>query len=286
MIGGRSIRILIICWGMLLVSEVLSQDLALRLVHQRDTQRDFSGIDDFQVQRYQTQFVTPLVQRRSRPGWWQFGAEFEEDRFFLSGSVNGVRRFYRFSLPMVYEPKAHGRWHYVWHLEPAYYADESLFEQTRLKFEFAYSAHYQATRRAAWVLGLRRDSRFGQERLYPVVGLESRPNRKIHHHWVFPQIFSSFKVNRKLDLEAFIKPDGGRWTFLQEDGAISSFGMSDWDVGLAFIARSRLSFNWRLELGYKVLGEGSVSGAKGALSSGFFYGFGIQAPFSGASSRR
>jgi len=245
--------------------------LQLQVSHQRDTARAFSGIENFNVQRLETQLRLPLLAVSSFAGTWFGGFEFSENRMVLSGSVTDTRRFYRFALPFEFHMKRSGRWQHVLRYEPAYYSDESIIDQTRYVNEFAWLAKYKANRKAQWVLGVRQDTRFGIDAMYPVFGLESRPNSQMYHHWVFPDLYSEVVLNKRQSVQVFAKPKGGNWRYLQADGGVASFGMTDWNIGAAWIQNLKRPLQFKLEVGMNMLGEGSVAGNDGDLADGYFF---------------
>ncbi|MEY8248978.1 MAG: hypothetical protein RPT11_11380, partial [Bermanella sp.] len=267
---ARTIWLLIFaCW--LMQPAHGSEVLKVGLSHRQGSEQAFSGIADLSVTQIETELNFPLAMRPSPAGLWVQGLQFREHRFALSGAENSVRRFYRLSLPLELHPRMQGRWQYLWRLEPAYHSDESLFQQTRFLFEYAASAHYRMNRKARWVMGIRQDSRFGQEQLYPVFGLETRPNKRWHHRWVFPDFYSEVKIKRNTYGRVFLHPSGGKWRYLQADGSVASFGITDWNVGVSWRQKTRSPFFMRLELGSRIMGKGSVAGEDGDLSSAFYF---------------
>ncbi len=244
--------------------------LQLGLYHQRDSQRAFSGIEGLNVQQIDTGLMSPLFVKPTHAGLWALAAHVKESRFNLSGITQATRRFYRFSVALDYQPRQVGRWQYRWHIEPSHYADESIFQQKRLALEFETLAHYRINKRVAWVVGARQDSRFGDSRIYPVFGLQSRPNKKWHHHWVFPDIYSEYRLKPKTKARLFTSPSGGSWRYLEADSSIATFGINGWNIGLKFQQKTKSPFELSLELGTKILGEGSVAGQKGNLDNAYY----------------
>ncbi len=266
--------LLVICcsplsWG-------LNQLLQVSASHQQDTARDFSGIDGLELQRLETKFKMPLMARGSYIGDWFSAAEFSENRFVLSGATTGTRRFYRFSLPIEYEISGRSRWQHVLRFAPSYYSDESLVDQTRYLNEYAWQLKYQMNSKVRWVMGIRNDTRFGVETMYPQFGMESRPNSRMYHHWVFPDMYSEINLPKGHQMRAFAKPNGGNWRYLQDDGGVASFGMTDWNIGFAWLKPLQNPLQFKLEVGLKMMGEGSVAGADGSLSDGYFFLLSIQ----------
>ena len=250
--------------------------LQLSVSHQRDTSRLFSGIDDFNVQRLESRLRIPTLAISSYVGTWYSGFELTENRFVLSGSVNDTRRFYRFAAPFEFEVRPSGKWQHVFYYAPSYYSDESLIDQTRYVNEFSWLVKYKANRKARWVIGVRQDTRFGAKSMYPVFGLESRPNSKLFHHWVFPDMYSHMTLNKKIGIRVFAKPNGGNWRYLQEGGGEASFGMTDWNMGVAWFQALRHPLQLKIEGGLKMLGEGSVAGNDGELEDGYFFLISLQ----------
>lgn len=250
--------------------------LQLSVSHQRDTSRAFSGIDNFNVQRLESRLRVPTLAISSFAGTWYGGFALTENRFVLSGSVNDTRRFYRFAMPFEFEMRPSGRWQHLFNFTPSYYSDESLIDQTRYVNEFSWMLKFKANRKARWVLGVRQDTRFGASSMYPVFGLESRPNSKIHHHWVFPDVYSHVRLNKKVSVRIFAKPNGGNWRYLQGDGGVASFGMTDWNMGAAWFQALKKPLQFKMEAGLKTLGEGSVAGNDGDLTDSYFFLFSVQ----------
>jgi len=248
-----------------------SEVLKVGVSHRQGTAQAFSGIDGLNVAQIETELNFPLAMRPSPAGLWVQGLQFQEHRFALSGAAEAVRRFYRLSLPLEFHPRVVGRWQYQWRLEPAYNSDESLFQQKRFLFEYGATASYRVNRKVNWVMGLKMDSRFGQEQLYPVFGLETRPNKRWHHYWVFPDMRSEVKIKRNTYAQVFMRPNGGKWRYLQEDGSVASFGITDWNVGVSLRKKTRSPFFIRLELGSRIMGMGSVAGEDGDLGTAFYF---------------
>lgn len=269
----------IVCGFIIVVSSTcLAQNTLLQVSvsHQQGTTRAFSGIDDFNVKRMKTNVRLPLLAYGSYVGNWFAGFQFDENRFVLSGSVNDTRRFYRFSLPFEFQLRRDKNWQHILRYEPAYYSDESIIDQTRYVNEFTWLVNYYVNKKVNWVAGIQQDTRFGVDRMYPVFGLESRPNSRIHHHWVFPDIYSSFMLKKEQTMKVFAQPNGGNWRYLQSDGSVASFGMSDWNVGAAWIKNLRYPLQLKIEGGLQMMGDGSVAGADGSLEDGYFVLFSIQ----------
>ncbi len=244
--------------------------LQLSLYHQQETVRAFSGIEGLDVQQVQTGLKFPLVLKPTYAGLWTMAGHLQESRFNLSGVIEATRRFYRFSLALEYQPRQVGRWQYTWHFEPSYYADESLNQQKRFALEFEALGRYRVNRKVNWVVGARQDSRFGGISIYPVFGLESRPNKKWHHHWVFPDFYSQYQLKPKTKARLFAKPTGGNWRYLQEDGSTATFNINSWNIGVMLKQKTRTAFDLKLELGTKLLGKSSVAGQEGDLSNSYY----------------
>jgi hypothetical protein len=256
------------------------QPLELQLQITRDAKRAYSGIDDFNFQRIETQFVAPLIKRDNYAGRWFVGADISENRMFLSGSLTGTRRLYRFAAPIQYFPRRVGRTQHEWMLTPAYYSDESFTDQKRIAFEYAWQIRYIKNRKVSFVGGLRSDSRFGSDSIHPIFGLESRPNERMYHHWVFPDIYSELKLKQRITARAFLQINGGNWKYLTSDeGTTASLGVSDWKVGLGIRLKTKMPFELVGEAGIRMLGTGAISGTNGDLDNSFFITIGINTPF-------
>ncbi len=248
-----------------------SEVLRVGISHRQGTEQAFSGIDGLNVTQIETEINFPLAMRPSPAGFWVQGLQFKEHRFALSGIEESVRRFYRLSLPLEFHPRVVGRWQYEWRLEPAYHSDESLFKQKRFLFEYSGLAHYRVNRKVSWVAGLKKDSRFGSENLYPVLGLEARPNKRWHHHWVFPDIYSEWQLKRNTFGRVFMYPSGGQWRYLQADESVASFSVNDWNLGMSVRKKTGSPFFLRLELGARMMGTSSVAGQNGDLDTAFYF---------------
>jgi hypothetical protein len=244
--------------------------------HQQDTTSTFSGIEGLEVKRLETKLNMPVLVLATYAGDWFAAGQFSENRWVLSGTTSATRRFYRFSLPIEYEASSSGRWQHFWRFAPSYYSDESLIDQNRYVNEYAWQVKYQANRKLNWVVGLRQDTLFGSTQMYPVFGLEARPNRKIFHHWVFPNIYSEINLKKDNSLRLFMTPDGGNWRYREEDGSIASFGMTRWKVGAALLKPLKTPLQLKLEFGLTMMGEGSIAGVDGDLSDGYFFLVGIE----------
>ncbi len=263
-------------WVLLLLCGVTQlahgvQALSVGVSHRQGTEQTFDGIDGLNVTQIETQLNFPLAMQPSPAGVWVQGLQLTEHRFALTGVLDAVRRFYRLSLPLEYHPRVVGRWQYEWGFEPAYNSDETLIQQKRFLFEYSAIARYRVNRKVNWVMGLNKDSRFGGEQLYPVFGLETRPNKRWHHHWVFPDIHSELKIKRNHFAQVFMRPSGGQWRYLQEDGSVASFSINDWNVGVSLRKKTASPLFLRLELGTRLMGSASVAGQKGDLDSAFYF---------------
>lgn len=260
------------CMGLGLPVHSFEQNQLLQVYasHQQDTARTFSGVDGLKVQRLETKLSMPLLALGTYAGDWFSAFEFSENRFLLSGAQSGKRRLYRFSIPLEYDAAPSGRWQHFWRFAPAYYSDESLIDQSRYVNEFAWLGKYQANRKVKWVLGLRQDTRFGVTTRYPVFGLEAQPNSKMYHHWVFPDVYSQLTLPKGNRLQVFMRPSGGNWRYLQGDGTEASFGMMDWNLGLALFKRLKHPLQLKFEAGLSMNGEGSIAGVEGDLEDGYF----------------
>ena len=240
----------------------------------KDSPRQFDGIDNFQFDRLDTRISTPILERRPYVGTWLLGADFTESRFNISTDASSQRRFYRISTPVQYWPRRVGQWQHRWHFEPAHYSDESLIDQTRYEFEYAWQAKYWVNNKVGWVAGVSNDSRFGGAQFYPVFGLEARPSAAIHHYWVFPDMYSVFQLG-KSTWRLFLEPDGGNWRFLQDDGTVASFALNEWTLGLDWSQSIHRRWRLKLSVGMKTMGQGSVAGADGNLTDAFYFSVGL-----------
>ena len=256
----------------LIISCVHSKEvLQVSVTHQQSTEQTFSGIDGLNISQWETELILPLAMRSTRAGLWLQGMQFSENRFILTGTSEVTRRLYRFSFPLEYHPKKVGRWKYYWHLEPAYYSDETLVDEKRFFLEYQFISRFGKNGRFNWVAGVKQDSRFGSEQLYPVFGLETRPNKKWLHHWVFPDIYSEVHFKRNHYAQLFMRPTGGNWPFTQEDGSSASMGMTNWNLGVSFRKKTRSPFFLRLEVGTRLMGQASVAGQDGDLGTAYFF---------------
>ena len=253
-----------------------NQLLQVQASHQQDTARAFSGVDGLKVQRLETRLSMPLLALGTHAGDWFSAFEFSENRFLLSGAQSGKRRLYRFSVPFEYEVASSGRWQHFWRFAPSYYSDESLIDQNRYVNEYAWLGKYNANRKVKWVVGLRQDTRFGVTTRYPVFGLEAQPNSKIYHHWVFPDVYSQLSLPNGNSLRVFMQPNGGNWRYLQADGTEASFGMTDWNVGVAWFKPIKHPLQLKFEVGLNMNAEGSIAGVDGDLADGYFFLFSVQ----------
>jgi hypothetical protein len=249
-----------------------------KLAHQLATQQTFDGIENFNIKASQTQLTTPLASKSAQVGKWTLGASITQYQFLLSGASEGDRRFYRFSAPIQYFPRQVGRFQHQWHFEPSHYSDESLISQTKDELEYAWRVKYWVNKKVSWLVGFRQDTRFGSAQIYPVFGLESQPKKGILHHWVFPDFYTQIQLNRKLNVRAYAHVEGGNWKFLQEDGSVASFGLSQWHMGIKALIKTRMKFDWMVEMGMSTMGKGSIAGNDGNLDSSYYLSFGIETP--------
>jgi hypothetical protein len=256
----------------LLISSVYGKEvLQVSVSHHQGTAQAFDGIEGLEVAQWETELILPLALRPTSAGLWLQGLQFTENRLLLSGATDATRRLYRLSLPLEYHPKKLGRWQYYWHLEPAYYTDETLIDEKRFLFEYQFISRYGKRNSVNWVAGIRQDSRFGSEQLYPVFGLESRPNKKWLHHWVFPDFYSEVNFKRHHYAQLFMRPSGGYWPFTQEDGSSAAVGITNWNLGMSLRKKTKSPFYIRMEVGTKLMGSASVAGSDGDLGSAYFF---------------
>lgn len=249
-----------------------------KLTHQLATQQTFDGIENLNIEASQTQLTTPLASKSAQVGKWTLGATITQYQFLLSGASEGDRRFYRFSAPIQYFPRQVGRFQHQWHFEPSHYSDESLISQTKDELEYAWRVKYWVNKKVSWLVGFRQDTRFGSAQIYPVFGLESQPKKGILHHWVFPDFYTQIQLNRKLNIRAYAHVEGGNWKFLQEDGSVASFGLSQWRMGIKALIKTRMKFDWMVEMGMSTMGKGSIAGNDGNLDNSYYMSFGIETP--------
>ena len=261
----------LLCFGFSPYSLGQNTLLQVNASHQQGTARAFSGVDGLEVKRLETQLSMPVFALDTYAGGWFSALEFSENRFLLSGSDEGTRRFYQFSLPIEYEARASGRWQHFWRFAPSYYSDESLIDQTRYVNEFAWQIKYNANRKVKWVAGWRQDTRFGTTTQYPVFGLEAQPNSKIYHHWVFPHVYSQLQLPNGQSIRLFMRPNGGNWRYRQADASIASLGMTDWKVGGAWFKPLKHPLQIKVEAGLNMQGKGSIAGVDGDLADGYFF---------------
>lgn len=267
--------------NLLMINQVQAlQPLELTVTHTRDGVREFDGVDGYNFERLETQVIAPFIQHRSYAGNWFVGAEISENRLLLSGALTGQRRLYRFATPIQYFPRRVGRIQHEWMLTPAYYSDESLIQQKRFSFEYAWQVRYRKNRKVNFVGGLRNDSRFGGEGIHPIFGIESRPNTKIFHHWVFPDMYTEVQFKKRLKAKAFIQINGGNWRYVLADGTTTaSLGLSDWKIGVGARLKTKMPFDIVAEAGMRIMGSGIMAGTTGNLSNTYYFSIGINTPF-------
>ena len=282
--SGRFLKRLIsICLLICLLCPLATQaipPLELTVQTTRDITREYDGVDNFNFERVETHIVAPFITRRSYAGNWLAGIEFTENRLFVTGAETGVRRLYRFATPIQYFPRRVGRTQHEWMFTPAYYSDESLTDQKRFTFEYAWQIRYRKNRKVNFIGGLRNDSRFGGAGIHPIFGIESRPNSRIFHHWVFPDMYTEIRLKKRVTAKGFIQVNGGNWRYLLADeSGTATLGISDWKIGAGFRLKTRMPFEIVGEAGIRMMGTGVMAGTSGSLSNSFFIGIGINTPF-------
>ncbi|MFT6261569.1 MAG: hypothetical protein ACJAYK_002002 [Crocinitomicaceae bacterium] len=246
----------------------------------RDTKRTYDGITGLNFERIETQFLSPIFKRDNTIGKWLAGLDISENRMFFSGIQSGTRRLYRFAVPIQYFPKRKGRIQHEWMLTPAYYSDESFIDQKRITLEYAWQFRYLKNRKMNLVAGFRSDSRSGENGIYPIFGLEAQPNKNVFHHWVFPNIYSEIKFNKKLTSRVFAKINGGNWDYLiSTGGGISNLSVSDWKIGLGARLRTKMPFDYFFETGLRIMGSASFNDTKGSTGDSYFITMGIKTRF-------
>ena len=255
------------------------QPLELTAGLTRDTSRAYDGIDGFAFTRLETHLTAPLLKKIGSVGSRVLGADLIENRLFLSGLTTATRRLYRFSMPIQYFPRAVGRFQHEWMLDPAYYSDESFTAQKRYSLEYAWQLRYQKSRKVSFIAGFRKDSRFGASETHPIFGIEARPNKRIFHHWVFPDVYTNIQLNKKMAARGFLKITGGNWKYLQPDESTATFAISDWRLGVSLRIKTKMPFDLVGEAGFRFLGEGAAAGTTGSCDNSYFIGVGINTPF-------
>ena len=245
---------------------------------QYESTRDFSGVAGLAVQRTETELNLPYLLKSTYAGDWAFAFNLKENRLGLSGPLTMGRRFYRFAFPIRYYPRPKGRLSYIWHIEPSHYSDESIVGQTRQVFEYGFVAKYKANRKASWVAGIKKDNRFGGTSWYPVFGLEAKPNRRMHHHWVFPDIYSKIQLKKRVSITAYMQPNGSQWDYDQGDGSTATFVLADRNAGLALRLKTRMPYELVLQAGMSFMGEGSVAAQEGDLTNAYYLKLGLETP--------
>ncbi len=246
----------------------------------RDTKRAYDGIDGLDFERLESKFRSPIFKRKNTQGVWLGGFDASENRMFLSGVETGTRRFYRFATPIQYFAKRNGRTQHEWMLTPAYYSDESLIDQKRIALEYAWQLRYFKNRKMSFIAGLSSDSRFGVNGLHPIFGLEAKPNKRVFHHWVFPNIYTQIQLKKRLTAKAFLQINGGNWDYLLSSGAgTSNFAISDWKVGLGARLKTKMPFDLVAEVGLRIMGSAAINGTAGDLDNSYFVTLGIKTPF-------
>ena len=274
--GLQALVLLILCPS---VGHTL-QPLELTAQSTRDVVRAYDGIDNLNFERIETHLVAPFITRKSYAGNWFAGVEFTENRLFISGAETGVRRMYRFATPIQYFPRRVGRTQHEWMFTPSYYSDESLTDQKRFTFEYAWQLRYRKNRKVSFVGGLRNDSRFGGAGIHPIFGLESRPNNRIYHHWVFPDMYTEIRLKKRVTAKGFIQVNGGNWRYLLADeSGTATLGFSDWKIGVGLRLKTKMPFDIVAEAGVRIMGTGVMAGTSGDLGNSFFIGIGINTPF-------
>lgn len=241
---------------------------------QYDTESDFSGIEGLTVQRIQTTSNLPFFFRQASAGRWSFALNIAENRLALGGTTS--RRFYRFSLPLLYIPRSRGRWSYTWFLDPSHYSDESIIANTRNVMEGAFLAKYRANRKLKWVAGVKRDNRFGGTAWTPVFGMDVNANKRMRHHWVFPDIYSQLQLNKKTSVRLYMQPNGSQWLYDLGDGSKATFILSDWNGGLAVRQKGKMPFNFVFKAGMNFMGKATVGTSEGDLDTRYFFSVGIE----------
>lgn len=255
------------------------EPVKLQVSSQYDGERSFSGIEGFNFTRLNSQVSLPLVYRTSPNGRLFIGTSLTENRFFITGDNATTRRLYRFSFPFQFFAQRVGRWQHSWLVEPALYSDESIVKQKRSSVEYGWQASYFKTEKARFVMGIQRDNRFGVDAYYPVFGLESKPNHRWHHHWVFPDIYSKVQFSYQSALKVFLQPQGGGWRYEQADGSVASLSMHFWQMGVNLSRQLKPKIKLDLSVGMNLTSSSSIAGFEGDISSGYFINVQLQKMF-------
>ena len=101
-----------------------------------------------------------------------------------------------------------------------------------------------------WVAGLASDSRFGDQRLYPVLGLKWRDSHTVVRA-VYPDLLVTRRLGERWSTSLSISPDGNYWqAYDRELENSDEFRREAWQAGLGLDYDLPAGFRLGLQVGY------------------------------------
>lgn len=165
------------------------------------------------VGQYEQALQMPLWWRALPAGVASSHVELTQTLFTLRGNRLGERRLYRLALPFAYYEKAYGRWHSRYHLTPALYSDERIFDLRAAQLEAGFDTSMGINSQLNLELGARTDRRFGEHRLYYLWGLDWLDKAGWQLHAVLPEPWFGMPLQQQWYFKAGMEPAGSRWRF-------------------------------------------------------------------------
>lgn len=141
----------------------------------------------------------------------------QQSLFTLRGNRLGERRLYRLALPVYFYEQAYGRFQTRYHLTPALYSDERVFDLRAAQVEGGFDTRIGLSRTLNLELGARTDRRYGEHRLYYLWGADWLGENGWQVHAVVPEPFIQGPLGADWQLRVGMQPAGSRWRFGTKD---------------------------------------------------------------------
>lgn len=165
------------------------------------------------VGQYEQQLQLPLWYHPLSTGLLSSHVQFKQSLFTLRGNRLGERRLYRLALPLNFYEQAYGRFQTRYHLTPALYSDERIFDLRAVQIEGGFDTSIGMSRRLNLELGARTDRRYGEHRLYYLWGVDWLGSSGWQLHAVVPEPFIQGPLLADWRMRAGMEPAGSRWRF-------------------------------------------------------------------------
>lgn len=202
---------------------------------------------------------------------FDLGLDYQYTRYEYTAVAGRDRDLHRLELPLRY--LAHrDTWRLDGYLAPTVSTSSNVFKDLTGRgssSDFHMSGRLQASARmgarSRWLAGLAYDRAFGEDRLYPIAGVEYRPTDKLSVRLAFPDSEVVFSLSDRHRMSLRLFPAGHRWHVVSDE-LDAEF---DYRVE-ALRTRFTWSYRWRpavtvdLSLGYEFAAEHRFTDDSGA----------------------